>query len=42
VHISAEKGMTITNSTVTAHDFVIKAASGAPLIMLERAPVKQK
>jgi polygalacturonase len=42
VHISAEKGMTISNSTVTAHDFAVKAASGPPLIMLERGKVQQR
>ena len=42
VHISAEKGMTISDSTITAHDFAVKAAMGAPLIMLERANVQQR
>jgi hypothetical protein len=42
VHISAEKGMTISDATVTAHDFAVKAASGAPFIMLERASVRQQ
>jgi polygalacturonase len=42
VHISAEKGMTISNATVTAHDFAVQVASGDPLIMLERAKVEQK
>jgi polygalacturonase len=42
VHISAEKGMTVSNSTVSAHDFAVKAASGAPLIMLERGKVQQR
>jgi hypothetical protein len=42
VHIAAEKGMTISNATVAAHDFTVNAASGAPLIMLERAQVKDK
>jgi hypothetical protein len=42
VHVSAEKGITFTNSTVTAHGFVIKAASGQPLFLLQRAQVKQK
>jgi polygalacturonase len=42
VHISAEKGMTISDATVTAHDFAVKAAGGAPLIMLQRANVRQK
>jgi hypothetical protein len=42
VHIGAEKGMTISNATVAAHDFTVHAATGAPLIMLERAQVKEK
>jgi polygalacturonase len=42
VHISAEKGMTISDATVNAHDFAVKAASGAPFIMLERASVAQQ
>jgi hypothetical protein len=42
VHISAEKGMTISNATVTAHDFVVKVPSGAPLIMLEHGKVQEK
>jgi len=42
VHISAEKGMTLSHSTVTAHDFAVKTASGPPLIMLENARVQQK
>jgi polygalacturonase len=42
VHISAEKGMTISDATLTAHDFAVKAASGAPFIMLERASVRQQ
>jgi polygalacturonase len=42
VHISAEKGMTLSHSTVTTHDFAVKTASGPPLIMLENARVQQK
>jgi polygalacturonase len=42
VHISAQKGMTISNSTVTTHGFAVKVASGAPLIMLEHAKVQEK
>jgi polygalacturonase len=42
VHISAEKGMTISNSTVTAYDFAVKVTSGDPLILLEHAKVEQK
>jgi polygalacturonase len=42
VHISAEKGMTISDATVAAHDFTVNAASGVPLIMLERAKVREK
>jgi hypothetical protein len=32
----------MSDATVTAHDFTVKAAGGAPLIMLERANVRQK
>jgi polygalacturonase len=42
VHISAEKGMTISNATVTAHDFAVKVPSGVPLIMLQHAKVPEK
>jgi polygalacturonase len=42
VHISAEKGMTISDATVAAHDFTVNPASGVPLIMLERAKVTEK
>ena len=42
VHISAEKGMTISNATVTTHDVAVKAATGAPLIMLEHGKVQEK
>ena len=42
VHIEAEKGMTISNATVTRQDFDIKAASGAPFIMLEHAKMQDK
>jgi polygalacturonase len=42
VHITARQGMTISNATVTTHDFALKVASGAPLIMLEQAKVQQK
>src|SRR5277367_6132480 len=37
VHITAEKGMTISNATVTRSAFDVKAASGPPFIMLEHA-----
>jgi polygalacturonase len=42
VHISAQKGMTISNATVTAHDFAVKATSGDSLMMLEHAKVEEK
>ena len=41
-HIAAEKGMTISNSTVSTHDFTVKSASGVPMIMLEHARVQDK
>jgi polygalacturonase len=42
VHITAQQGMTISNATVTTHDFSAKVASGPPLIMLEQANIQQK
>jgi len=42
VHISAPAGMTISDATVTAHDFTVKAESGDPIILLENAKVNQK
>ena len=42
VHITAEKGMTISNATVTGKDFAVKAASGPPVIMLEQAKMQDK
>jgi polygalacturonase len=42
VHITAQQGMTISNATVTAHDFSAKVASGPPLIMLEQANIQEK
>jgi hypothetical protein len=42
VHITAEKGMTISNAIVTRHAFDVKAASGPPFIMLEHAKMQDK
>ena len=42
VNIAAENGMTISNATVTAHAFTVKAANGTPVIMLEHAKVQDK
>jgi hypothetical protein len=42
VHITAEKGMTISNATVTRQAFEVKAASGVPFIMLEHAKLQDK
>jgi polygalacturonase len=42
VHITAEKGMTISNAIVTRHAFDVKAASGPPFIMLEHAKIQDK
>jgi len=42
VEISAQKGMTISDATVTAHDFSVTAAAGDPYILLENAHVNQK
>ena len=42
VHITAEKGMTISNATVTKQAFDVKTASGPPFIMLEHAKMQDK
>jgi polygalacturonase len=42
VQITAEKGMTISNATVSTHAFAVKVASEPPLIMLEHAKVQDK
>jgi polygalacturonase len=42
VHISAENGMTISNATVTAHDFSVQASQGQPFRMLENAKLNEK
>jgi polygalacturonase len=42
VQIAAEKGMTISNATVSTHAFAVKVASEPPLIMLEHAKVQDK
>ena len=42
VHISAETGMTISNATVTAEDFAVKAVNGPPVFMGRNAKVEQK
>jgi len=42
VHIVAGTGMTISNATVTAHNFTVKAASGNPFMLLQKARVEDK
>lgn len=42
VHISAENGMTISNATVTAHDFSVQPSQGQPFRMLENAKLNEK
>lgn len=39
VHISAEKGMTISNATVAASNFTVKASEGKPFTLLENAKI---
>jgi hypothetical protein len=39
VDISAQIGMTISNATVSAHDFSVLAATGLPIMLLENAKV---
>ncbi|MGB6199532.1 MAG: glycoside hydrolase family 28 protein [Candidatus Acidiferrales bacterium] len=42
VHISAPKGMTISDATVNAHDFTVTPESGDAIILLENAKVNQQ
>ena len=42
VHIRAQKGMTISNAVVTAHDFSVQAAQGEPVTLLENAKLHEK
>jgi len=42
VHISAQKGITISDATVTAHDFTVTAATGQPITLLENAEIIRK
>ncbi len=42
VQIAAQKGMTISDATVTAHDFSVTAATGDLYILLENAKINRK
>jgi polygalacturonase len=42
VHITAEKGMTISNATVNRKALEVKVANGPPFIMLEHANMQDK
>jgi polygalacturonase len=42
VQISAQKGMTISDATVTAHDFSVTAAAGDHYTLLENARINRK
>jgi polygalacturonase len=42
VHIAAQKGMTISDATVTAHDFTVTAAAGESFTLLEHAKIDSK
>jgi polygalacturonase len=42
VEITAQKGMTISDATVTAHDFSVTAAAGDPYTLLENAHINRK
>jgi polygalacturonase len=42
VQIAAQKGMTVSDATVTAHDFTVTAAAGDPCILLENAHINRK
>ena len=41
VQIAAQKGMTVGDATVTAHDFSVTAAAGDPYILLENAHINR-
>jgi hypothetical protein len=42
VQITAEKGMTISNATVTRQALEVKVANGPPFMMLEHAKMQDK
>ena len=42
VHITAQKGLTISDATVTAHNFTVKAAEGEPITLLENAKLNRQ
>jgi polygalacturonase len=42
VEISAQKGLTVSDATLTAHDFSVTAAAGDPYILLENAHIDRK
>jgi polygalacturonase len=42
VQIAAQKGMTVSDATVTAHDFSVTAAAGDPYTLLENAHINRK
>jgi polygalacturonase len=42
VEIAAQKGMTVSDATVTAHDLSVTAAAGDPYILLENARIDRK
>ena len=42
VEIAAQKGMTVSDATVTAHDFSVTAAAGDPYTLLENAHIDRK
>lgn len=42
VHISAQKGMTVRNATVTMHDVTVNAEQGKPITLLENAKIIKK
>jgi polygalacturonase len=42
VEIAAQKGITVSDATVTAQDFTVTAAAGDPYILLENARINRK
>jgi len=41
VHLSGEKGLAISNATVTAHDLTVQAAEGPPVLLLDNARLQK-
>ena len=42
VHITAKQGLTVSNATVTAHNFTVQGVEGEPVTLLENAKINGK